>query len=483
MKRRDFVKAMSIGGAFMGMGISPFAARNVLSAEVPADFPVNDKRVLVNINMDGGPDFRHLLVPKMDSNEDSYAYQYWKNRATAHSVREADEAFQERWDNDFFHMTDDITGVEFGILNNSGWLKTMWEAGNVAIVNNALGSRTRDHAYSLLVLEQGDPNTGPHDLNKSGWGGRLGAAAGLDTRIVSLTGQVRRFCYGPHPSYPNKHMNNQTIQIRDSRNFGLYTPDDTVVSPDSSQAVMSRSLQAYYAAKRQEMDTSSPYYKFMRHESDLRELGEALKTRLETMTVPPEIESLYDSKIAAANSRTVLNGPYLGRQIRNLWDCFAAGDILNFQVASMEYTGWDSHKRQKRFVEQKFEDMFGAGRAFDTLYSCLPDHVTDNLVFVFSGEFGRQLRANGDGGTDHGRGNSILVIGKGIKGGLYGDMFPEDELQKIDNRSPDITGKTSIEHVFGAVCDWVAPGSGDTVFPNRGDAMLEEGVDSALFSA
>ncbi len=246
---------------------------------------------------------------------------------------------------------------------------------------------------------------------------------------------------------------------------------------------MSRALQAYYAAKRNEMDSSSPYSKFMRHEHDLRELGEAMQARLDTMPIPVEIESLYDSEVAAANNRTVLNSAYLGREIRNLWDCFATSDILNFQVASMEYTGWDSHKRQKRFVEQKLEDLFGENRALDTLYTCLPDNVTDNLIFVISGEFGRQLKANGDGGTDHGRGNAVFVVGKGVKGGLYGNMFPAEELERIDKRSPDIKGKTSIEHVFGAASDLIKSGSGDTVFPNRSEALLEEGVDSALFSA
>jgi uncharacterized protein (DUF1501 family) len=35
-------------------------------------------------------------------------------------------------------------------------------------------------------------------------------------------------------------------------------------------------------------------------------------------------------------------------------------------------------------------------------------------------EFGRTVAENGSRGTDHGHGNAILVIGGGVKSGIYG---------------------------------------------------------------
>jgi uncharacterized protein (DUF1501 family) len=119
------------------------------------------------------------------------------------------------------------------------------------------------------------------------------------------------------------------------------------------------------------------------------------------------------------------------------------------------------------------------GRLRNDSYSAgkFPRGILDNMVLVISGEFGRQLRANGGNGTDHGRGNAMIVIGIQVRGGIYGEMFPEDELVRIGVASADITGRTAIDHVFGRVCDWVSAGSGDIVFPNRGSAILETGVD------
>ena len=89
-------------------------------------------------------------------------------------------------------------------------------------------------------------------------------------------------------------------------------------------------------------------------------------------------------------------------------------------------------------------------------------------MLTIAGEFGRQIRDNGDAGTDHGKGNLMLVVSEQCNGGIYGEMFPVSELPKYDqppNRTPDITPRTEIDPLFAAVCDWVSPGSGQSVFP------------------
>ena len=51
------------------------------------------------------------------------------------------------------------------------------------------------------------------------------------------------------------------------------------------------------------------------------------------------------------------------------------------------------------------------------------------------------------------------------------------ELDRLDDRSPDIDGLTSIDHVFGAICDWANTGSGNLVFPGRDNTILEYGAN------
>ena len=98
-------------------------------------------------------------------------------------------------------------------------------------------------------------------------------------------------------------------------------------------------------------------------------------------------------------------------------------------------------------------------------------------VFVNGGEFGRQLVANGDNGTGHGKGNVIMLIGRGVRGGIYGDMFPKNELERLGGYVPDITGLTTIDSLFSVVSDWVEPGSGAAIFPDLAFSTVEDGVD------
>ena len=46
------------------------------------------------------------------------------------------------------------------------------------------------------------------------------------------------------------------------------------------------------------------------------------------------------------------------------------------------------------------------------------------MTVVCLSEFGRTINENGSGGTDHGRGSAVLVMGAGIRGGVHGD-FPD----------------------------------------------------------
>ncbi|MDM8546221.1 DUF1501 domain-containing protein [Candidatus Venteria ishoeyi] len=505
MKRRDFLKSAIASSLLMGSGLSLLSSRSALAAttNLPADFPVaTPPKILLNISLDGGPDFRHLMPPAFSADENSFAWQYWYHRATSHSIAANNAAFQQRWDDDFLKPTLNPApaGAEFGFLNSAGWLFEQWEQGNAAIVNNTLTANNRNHAHALLALEQGDRNAGVHDMDKPGWGGRLARVLrdqaqqndpDAEVNIISLTREIRRFCYGPHASDPRKHNNEQVISVPNARDLGLFSPDVNAASynPEADSSVMSRALKAYYAAKQGEMDKQSPYYKLIQHEITLRKFGDAMKARLigddadnPNIPIPDEIRALYDSRFASESGLNLLNNTGFGRQIASLYDCFACRDLLNFRIASLAYRGWDTHKNQKRYIEQRFADLFHEQGALATLFKHLPENITDQIIIVISGEFGRQLKANGDNGTDHGRGNAMLVLGKSVRGGLYGDPFPNEELERLDKRSPDITGKTGLEHVFAGVSDLMGSGAGDLVFPDRADAPLEDAVSALLFT-
>ena len=262
--------------------------------------------------------------------------------------------------------------------------------------------------------------------------------------------------------------------------MGLYVPEELQDDPSStsSKAKIARALASYYTAKQDTVDNTSAYYKFFQHRKTYREFSDLINQRLEQYPVPEAITALYEG-----SSR--LNSTYFGQQMRNMHDSYVCADIFDFRIESLEYGGWDSHKQQVGSIEPKFEDIFGEGRGLDVLTSTLSGNLSQdysNMAILISGEFGRQLTANGDRGTDHGRGNHMFVIGPRVRGGLYGELFPVSEIERYDQPSADIDGLTSIERLFGSIAGWMQPGSSSLVFPQINSSHREPGVDfSAVF--
>lgn len=471
MNRREFIKNAFFASVFLGSGF-PWNLPKVLASADSA------KKTFLNLIFVGGPDFRHLLVPPYSGEQSSYGYAYWSHRWKSHNILEAPFAWENRWQSDYTPVT--FNGLTFGIHNKAGWLREQFELGNVAIISNVYASENRNHSHSLLKLESGDLETGSNDFGRDGWGGRLAEVIGGN--VVSMTRQVRLFCNGPHPTSSKSHDNKIVISAKDTRNMGLSFPGELKENPSSTntKAIMARALSSYYSAKQQVIDETSTFYKFLQHQKTYHDFGEAINQRLEGYPIPNEILALYEG-----DSR--LNSTYFGEQLRNVYDSFVISDILNFRVASLEYGGWDSHKRQAEDIEPQLEDIFGKGRGLDSLVSTLATNFPadyNNMILLISGEFGRQLAANGDLGTDHGRGNYMILFGPKVKGGIYGDMFPESEIAKYDQPGSDIDSLTSIERLFGSIADWMQPGSSNLVFPKIEESDLEPGVDfSSLISA
>lgn len=462
MNRRDLFKAALLSSCVLG-GVLP--ARYAQAAD--------SNRFLLNMVLNGGPDFRHLLVPPYNSDRSSYGYTYWKNRYQAHNIGNSESAWQSRWENDYDAIT--VDGIQFGVLKKASWLKDQIVAGNVAIINNAFISENRDHSHSLLKLKSGDVNTGANDFSRDGWGGRL--AESIDANVCSMSNLVSLFCYGPDadPSNNLAHSNQRIISAKDTKNMALSVPSSLVDNPSSknSSAIMARALKSYYQAKQDDIDESSIFHRFVQHEKNYRSFGEQVDAVLANNPTPEAIEGLLSGENA-------LSDRSFATQIRNTYDCYMLSDVLNFRVGSLEMGGFDSHRDQVSMIEPNFENMFGAGKGFNTLFDALKADMLskyNNTTLVISGEFGRQLAANGDQGTDHGRGNAVLVIGPQVNGGLYGEMFPNEEIEKYQQPSADILVQTSMIPVFAKLCDWLSSGAGTEVFPDRNEQPIEAGVN------
>jgi uncharacterized protein (DUF1501 family) len=93
---------------------------------------------------------------------------------------------------------------------------------------------------------------------------------------------------------------------------------------------------------------------------------------------------------------------------------------LGLRVATVDVPGWDTHVNQAGQFGGLVGTLSGALMAF---WRDLGPLQQDVSVVVMS-EFGRRLRSNTAGGTDHGRGNVMMVLGPQARGGRMIGRWP-----------------------------------------------------------
>ena len=93
----------------------------------------------------------------------------------------------------------------------------------------------------------------------------------------------------------------------------------------------------------------------------------------------------------------------------------------DIRLAFAALGGWDTHVRQGASEGQLAGHLRPLGEGLVSLAKGLGAEWQDTVVVVIS-EFGRTVHENGDGGTDHGHGNVMWVLGGPVRGGrVYGD--------------------------------------------------------------
>jgi uncharacterized protein (DUF1501 family) len=91
------------------------------------------------------------------------------------------------------------------------------------------------------------------------------------------------------------------------------------------------------------------------------------------------------------------------------------------QLAFVALGGWDTHANQGAAKGQLANRLAPLGQGLAVLAQRLGPLFEDTTIVVMS-EFGRTAHENGNGGTDHGHGNVMWVLGGRVNGGkVYGD--------------------------------------------------------------
>lgn len=125
---------------------------------------------------------------------------------------------------------------------------------------------------------------------------------------------------------------------------------------------------------------------------------------------------------------------------------------LGTRVMNVWQGGYDTHDDQVAGGATRGDhaDLLDElDRALDAFFAEIsPAKGPDVVVMIYS-EFGRRAEANGSRGTDHGAGSKVLLVGRSVKGGFYGQPSP---LTNLDDRG-DLRVTTDFRRVYAAVLE------------------------------
>ena len=145
------------------------------------------------------------------------------------------------------------------------------------------------------------------------------------------------------------------------------------------------------------------------------------------------------------------------------------------RVAAFSLIGWDTHRQQERSLGASLERLT---QTLLTLREASGPQVWGKTAVVAMTEFGRTVRMNGTGGTDHGTGGAMVLSGGAIRGGrVLGDWPGLAEADLYERRDLMPTGdvRASAAWILRAATGLDRQGMESLVFPG-----LDMGRDPGL---
>jgi uncharacterized protein (DUF1501 family) len=310
----------------------------------------------------------------------------------------------------------DLDGV-FGLHPSLAAFKPLYDQGQLAIVH-ACGSpdMSRSHFDAQDYMESGTPGV---KNTEDGWLNR--ALQAEDTckcgrhnqehtafRALALGADVPRTLEGKIPAIAIGNVNSFTVAGRGP------TP-----SPAAS------AFEAMYA------------------DSGDRIFHAAGDETFEAVKMLRAANPAQYTPAAGANYPTT----EFGNNMRQIAQLLKAN--LGVEAAFTDVNGWDTHQNQGSVNGQLANRLSDFSASIAAFWRDLGDGA-GNVTLVTMSEFGRTARENGTGGTDHGHGNAMFVLGGQVKGGKVYGHWPGLENEQL-NQGRDLALTTDFRQVLGEV--------------------------------
>jgi uncharacterized protein (DUF1501 family) len=160
----------------------------------------------------------------------------------------------------------------------------------------------------------------------------------------------------------------------------------------------------------------------------------------------------------------------LGHALTDVARLIKAG--VGLQVAAVDYGDWDMHADMGDvdggWLVDHLTELSGSLAAFATDLGTVG---MSSVTLVSLTEFGRRVEENGSGGTDHGHGQVVLLMGEGVKGGQVHGDWPS--LAPGDLVDGDLAATTDYRSILAEVlekrCD-ASAADVTGVFPGLGSS-------------
>ena len=379
------------GVGLMG-GIPAFMAEAAASDKVAA--PYKRKKVLVCIFQRGAMDGLMAVTPFTDNYLQTARPNLFMSAASGGKLIDLDG----RW----------------GLHPGMKAFERLFREGRLGIVHG-IGSpnNTRSHFDAQDYMESGTPfNKG----TASGWLNRAVGLLGHDAltpfTAVSLTTALPRSFYGDHPSVAISNLQDFAIQLRGN--------------PAAANSA-ARSFEDLYD------QTSSG----LLHETG-KESFEAMKLLQQA-----------DVRNYRPSGGVIYPPTPLGNSLRQVAQLIKMD--VGLEVAFTESNGWDTHFNQgtdNGIFARNVTDLSNSIAAF---WKDLDSYQDDVTVMTMT-EFGRTVRQNGTGGTDHGRGSCNFILGNNVAGGKVHGNVSELAMENLED-GRDLKVTTDFRSVFSAVAD------------------------------
>jgi len=387
--RRFFLK--SSGVAMASLAAAPSFLKRVALAQNYTG-PDRDRPILIAIFQRGAMDGISAVVPFGDRN---YASVRPQIAIQSPSRGATDTAI-------------DLDGF-FGFHPSLAPFKPVWDQGHLAVVH-AVGSpdNTRSHFDAQDYMESATPGnkgTGEGWLNRYLQSRRDPKASPF--RAVSLTANLPRTLMGTAPAVAMTNINE--FGVRAGQGGGQVASGFEELYQQSMTDVLSGTGQEAFKAVKM-------------------------------------LKKANPQQYTAANGANYPRSPF-GNALLQIAQLIKAD--IGIEVAFTDVGGWDTHVNQGNGRGQLANRLQDFSQGIAALYKDLGDRMR-NVVVITMTEFGRTIRQNGSGGTDHGHASCLFVLGAAVAGGkVYGQWPGLATEQLYEGR--DLTLTTDFRNIFAEI--------------------------------